>query len=82
MMWCCEGLDDVAVLKTGLPKRKEAPVLESTGTGRPQVVAVDRRHVNLRTMTVAEKAPKFRAFVASATGERVATGVSSSGDSR
>jgi hypothetical protein len=27
MMWCCEGLDDVAVLKTGLPKRKEAPAL-------------------------------------------------------
>jgi hypothetical protein len=31
MMWCCEVVDDVAVLKTGLPKRKQAPALIARG---------------------------------------------------
>jgi hypothetical protein len=31
MMWFCEELDDVAVLKTGPPKRKEAPALFARG---------------------------------------------------
>jgi hypothetical protein len=31
MMWCCEVVDDVAVLKTGLPKRKQAPALFARG---------------------------------------------------
>jgi hypothetical protein len=49
MMWCCEELDDDAVLNSASQKGKKPPGFRA-GTGRPDVVGAKPCPVNEITM--------------------------------